>query len=603
MKYIIKLLKPLDWCWIVLAIGFIIFGVWLDIEMPTYMGKITTLLNEKAVTGETNDIMGPIWENGGLMIAFTVASVIVSLIVAVIVAKIVATIVARLRAQVFYKVQSFSKESISKFSISSLVTRTTNDIEQIMTLFIFGLQSIVKSPILVIWALAKISASGEWQWSASIGIAVGVLLFIVLSFVAVVLPKFKIIQSQTDDLNKVSRERLSGIRVIRAYNAEKYQGLKFENVNNNLTKTNLFTSRRMAILFPCMNAIFNGLFLAIYWIAAFLIADLKIDPANIESVITQRLVIFSDMMVFSQYAMQILMGIMMIVMIFLFLPRAMVSIKRINEVLNTKTKIIEGNLTMKDCLSRGEINFKNVNFKYPDAEDYVLENINFSVKPGETIAFIGSTGSGKSTIANLIPRFYDVTDGEIIINGHNIKDYKQSELNDLIGYVSQKPKLFSGTIRSNVAFGEKQGTKINEKLVMEGLEIAQAKDFVEKTEKQINSFVAQDGVNYSGGQKQRLSIARAIARKPDFLIFDDSFSALDYRTDKVLRKAIKDNVKESTIIIIAQRIGTIMNADKIVVLDDGKIVGIGTHDQLLKNNPVYQEIAYSQLSKEELANG
>lgn len=592
MKIVFKLLKPLEWLLIFIAIGIIVLGVWLDIEMPKYIGKITTLLNQGVAE------MGPIWENGGIMLALTVGSVIASIIVAVIVARIAATISTRLRAGIFNKVQDFSMEEIGKFSIPSLVTRTTNDIEQIQTVIIFGLQSTIKSPILIIWSILEISGSGSWQWTASIGIAIGLLLIIIGFFVLIVLPKFNVIQKQTDDLNRVSRERLSGIRVIRAYNAESYQDKKFEAANTNLTKTNLFTSKKMAFLWPCVDVVINGLSLAIYWIGAILIAsspDTLIDLS--------RATLFADMIVFSQYALQILMALLMMVMIFMFLPRAIVANRRIKEVLNTNTKIMEGNLNVGDSKTRGQLIFKNVNFKYPDAEDYVLENINFQIDKGQTIAFIGSTGSGKTTIANLIPRFFDVTSGEIIINGNNIKNYKKEELNNLIGYVSQKPKLFSGTIKSNITLGEKENQKLSEKQIAKAIEIAQAKEFVEKTEKKYESRVAQDGTNFSGGQKQRLSIARALARDPDFLIFDDSFSALDYRTDRMLQTAIHKHIKNSTIIIIAQRIGTIMNADKIVVLEDGKIAGIGTHNQLLKSNAVYKEIAYSQLSKEELTNG
>ncbi|MGL4951807.1 MAG: ABC transporter ATP-binding protein [Mycoplasma sp.] len=590
MKFLIKLLKPLDWFILFISCGFIVLQVWLDLEMPEYMKKITDIL-----TTDPSNIK-EIGMYGGIMIALTVSSVISAVIVAIFVARISAILSARIRSKIFGKVQSFSMEEINKFSIPSLITRSTNDIEQIQMVTIFGLQSMIKAPILAIWALTKISSNGTWEWPVSVGVAVGILLLIIICFVLIVLPKFKKMQKLTDDLNNVSREKIVGIRVVRAYNAEAYQEEKFENANNNLSKTNLFTNKGMAILFPSVEAIISLLSLAIYWIGA---TTMIKNGSTLEMQQT-----FSNMVVFANYSVQILFAVLMMVMIFMFLPRAIISLKRINEVMNTKSNIIDGEKTSKDVYSknRGTLEFKNVNFKYPNAEDYVLKNINFSINKGETIAFIGSTGSGKSTIANLIPRFFDASSGDVLINGNNVKEYKQTDLRDFIGYVSQKPKLFSGTISSNIAFGEKGNKKPSKIRIKWAAEIAQSKSFIEKTEKKYENFVAQDGTNYSGGQKQRISIARAIARKPDFLIFDDSFSALDYKTDRSLRESINKNIKDSTIIIIAQRIGTIMKADKIVVLENGEIAGIGKHKELLKECSVYQEIALSQLSKEELEN-
>ncbi|MGL4950533.1 MAG: ABC transporter ATP-binding protein [Mycoplasma sp.] len=589
MKFLIKLLKPLDWFILLIACGLIVLQVWLDLEMPEYMKNITNIL----MNDPSN--MSEIGLNGGIMIALILSSVTSAIIVTVFVSRLSAVLSARIRAALFGKVQSFSMEEINKFSVPSLITRSSNDIEQIQMVTIFGLQAMIKAPILAIWALVKISGNGGWEWPTSVGVSVGVLLVIILCFVLIVLPKFKKMQKLTDNLNNVSREKISGIRVVRAYTAEKYQEEKFETANANLSKTNLFTNKGMAILFPSVEAIISFLSLAIYWIGAMYMVK--------NGTMSGMGGIFSEMVVFANYAIQILFAVLMMVMIFMYLPRAVISLKRINEVMNTQSKIIDGTLTVKDCKNRGTLEFKGVDFKYPNAEDCVLRNINFSIDQGKTIAFIGSTGSGKSTIANLIPRFFDTTSGDIIINGNNIKDYKQEQLRNLIGYVSQKPKLFTGTIKSNVAFGQKAGKKPNLDTVKEAIDIAQSKSFVEGTKKKYNSYVAQDGTNYSGGQKQRLSIARAIARKPDFLIFDDSFSALDYKTDRALRESIAKNVKDSTIIIIGQRIGTIMNADKIVVLENGEVAGIGTHKELLKKCKVYKEIALSQLSKEELANG
>ncbi|MTM91834.1 ATP-binding cassette domain-containing protein, partial [Turicibacter sanguinis] len=486
-------------------------------------------------------------------------------------------------------VESFSMQEINQFSNASLITRSTNDITQVQMVFAMGLQVMIKAPILAVWAILKILGK-NFEWSLVTAGAVCVLLVMLSIILIFAVPKFKIIQGLTDNLNLVTRENLTGIRVVRAYNAENYQEEKFENANNILTRTHLFTGRIMAIMGPGMTLIMSGLSLAIYWIGAYLIeaAD-RMDKIGL----------FSDMVVFSSYSIQVVMAFMMLTMIFIMLPRATVSAKRIMEVLNTPLSIVDG--TKQAPTDRvGEVEFRNVSFKYPDAEEYVIENISFKANRGETVAFIGSTGSGKSTLINLVPRFYDATEGEVLVDGMNVKDYKQSDLNNKLGYVSQKAVLFAGTVESNIAFGDngRQMAKLDQ--VKKAITIAQGRDFVEKMDRTYHSSIAQGGSNVSGGQKQRLAIARAICRDPEIYIFDDSFSALDYKTDRVLRAALRQETKDATHLIVAQRIGTIIHADKIIVLDEGKMVGIGTHQELLKNCEVYRQIAYSQLSKEEL---
>lgn len=583
----IKLLKNLpkrNWLMMLFAIGFVVLQVWLDLTIPDYMADITALVQTDG--SKMADIMAA----GGKMLLCAFGSLAATVVVAIISSRIASDFSAVLRAKLFNKVQGFSMEEIGRFSTASLITRSTNDVTQVQMFVTMGFQVLIKAPILAIWAVCKISAK-SWQWTFSTGVAVAVLLIIVSLCVSIALPKFKKLQELTDDINRVTRENITGINVVRAYNAEKYQESKFETANNNLTKTQLFTSRTMSFMMPGIQLIMSGLPLAIYWIGAYLI-----NKADMMSKIT----LFSDMVTFSSYAMQIVMAFMMMVMVFIILPRASVAAKRINEVLDTEATIEDGDKDIKDSGIRGEIEFKNVNFKYPDAEDYVLSDISFSVKKGETLAIIGATGCGKSTVINLIPRFYDVTEGEVLVDGVNVKDYKQKELRNKIGYVSQKATLFGGTVKSNIAYGDNGKDGFMESDIVDSVYVAQASEFVEKMGEGYDSYIAQGGGNLSGGQKQRLSIARAVCRHPEIFIFDDSFSALDYRTDRALRSALKKECADATKIIVAQRIGTIRDADKIIVLENGTIAGMGKHDELMKNCEVYRQIAYSQLSKEEL---
>ncbi|WP_456068286.1 ABC transporter ATP-binding protein [Eshraghiella crossota] len=583
----IKLLKNLpkrNWFMMLFAIGFVVLQVWLDLTIPDYMADITALVQTDG--SKMADIMAA----GGKMLLCAFGSLAATVVVAIISSRIASDFSAVLRAKLFNKVQGFSMEEIGRFSTASLITRSTNDVTQVQMFVTMGFQVLIKAPILAIWAVCKISAK-SWQWTFSTGVAVAVLLIVVGLCVLIALPKFKKLQELTDDINRVTRENITGINVVRAYNAEKYQENKFETANNNLTKTQLFTSRTMSFMMPGIQLIMSGLPLAIYWIGAYLI-----NKADMMSKIT----LFSDMVTFSSYAMQIVMAFMMMVMVFIILPRASVAAKRINEVLDTEATIEDGDKDIKDSGIRGEIEFKNVNFKYPDAEDYVLSDISFSVKKGETLAIIGATGCGKSTVINLIPRFYDVTEGEVLVDGVNVKDYKQKELRNKIGYVSQKATLFGGTVKSNIAYGDNGKDGFMESDIVDSVYVAQAAEFVEKMDEGYDSYIAQGGGNLSGGQKQRLSIARAVCRHPEIFIFDDSFSALDYRTDRALRSALKKECADATKIIVAQRIGTIRDADKIIVLENGTIAGMGKHDELMKNCEVYRQIAYSQLSKEEL---
>ena len=568
------------------SVVFVVAQVWLELKLPDYMREITSLITTQ------DSAMHDILIAGGKMLLCAFGSLLVTVLVAVCASRIASNFSAIVRGKLFDKVQSFSMEEIGRFSTASLITRSTNDVTQVQMLIVMGLSIMLRAPIMAVMAILKI-VDKSWQWTLSTGVAVVVLLVVVIICVSLCMPKFKRLQSLTDDINQVTRENLTGLNVVRAYNAEAYQEEKFEKVNKDLTDTHWFTSKTMAFMMPTIMMIMNGLSLAIYWIGAVLINDAQ-DMQG-------KFTLFSDMVVFSSYAMQVVMSFMMLVMIFIMLPRASVAAKRILEVLDTEPSIEDGTRDTFPVMKDGEVEFKDVSFKYPDAEEYVLEHISFSAKKGETIAFIGATGCGKSTAINLIPRFYDATEGEVFVDGVNVKEYTQEALHNKIGYVSQKAILFSGTIADNVAYGENgKAPAIQDDIAM-AVKVAQASEFVEKKDQGYDGYVAQGGSNFSGGQKQRLSIARAIARQPEILIFDDSFSALDYKTDRILREALRKECKDATKIIVAQRIGTIRDADKIIVLDDGQIAGMGTHDELMKNCEVYQEIAYSQLSKEELA--
>lgn len=525
-----------------------------------------------------------------LLCAF--GSLIAAMIVGFMVAKVAASLSMRLREKVYDKTMSFSMEEINGFSTASLITRSTNDITQIQMCVAIGLQAIIKAPIMAVWAVVKIAGKG-WEWTAATGGAVIVLILMLGSVIALAMPKFKSIQKLTDSLNRVARENLTGLRVVRAYHAEDYQEARFEKANDDLTKNHLFTSRTMAFMQPGMQLIMSGLGLAIYWIGTYLI-DGAAGP--------DKLTLFSDMVVFSQYAMQVVLAFMLLTMTFIILPRVIVSAKRINEVLDTKTKIHDGKVTDSELYEQGEVEFRHVSFQYPDAEEYILHDISFTAHKGETVAFIGSTGSGKSTLINLVPRFYDATEGEVIVDGINVKNYTQEALHNKLGYVPQKAVMFNGTVTSNVTYGENGRAPAEKDDIIEAVSVAQAEEFVMKMDGTYDAKIAQGGTNVSGGQKQRLAIARAICRRPEIYVFDDSFSALDYKTDRILRKKLKETTNGATSLIVAQRIGTIMDADKIIVLDEGRVVGQGTHRELLKNCPVYLEIAESQLTKEEIAN-
>ncbi|MCD7958754.1 MAG: ABC transporter ATP-binding protein/permease [Ruminococcus sp.] len=584
----LKYLTKKEWGLVFLALVFIVVQVWLEMTMPGYMSDITLLIETEG--SEMSDILSA----GSKMLACALGSLVSSIIVAAVSARIASNYSAVLRGKLFHKVQSFSMEEIGHFSTASLITRSTNDVTQVQMLIVMGLQMLIKAPITAVWGICKIVGKA-WEWTLIIVIAVVVLLLVVGICIALAFPKFRKMQLLTDDINRVTRENLTGLQVVRAYNAEKYQEDKFDRANNNLNRTQLFTYRVMAFLMPTIQMIMSGISLAVYWVGAVLINDSAMD---------EKMTLFSDMVVFSQYAVYVIMSFMMLVMIFMMLPRASVAGKRIMEVMDTKCRIIDGTRKNGESGQSGEIEFRDVSFRYLDsegAEGNVLEHISFTAHRGETIAFIGSTGCGKSTLINLVPRFYDVTEGQVLVDGVNVKEYAQKELRNKIGYVSQKATLFGGTIRSNVSYGDNGKQSADTEQVAEAIEIAQASEFVEKLADKYDNFVAQGGSNFSGGQKQRLSISRAIARDPEILIFDDSFSALDYKTDRILRNALQKHCKNTTKMIVAQRIGTIRDVDKIVVLDDGKVAGIGTHKELMQNCETYQQIALSQLSKEELA--
>ncbi|HHX68750.1 MAG: ABC transporter ATP-binding protein [Miniphocaeibacter sp.] len=583
MLRLLRFLKPREWFFFLINVVFISTQVFLDLKIPDYMTQITQIL-------QTNGSLSEIINIGIRMVICALGSLGAAIICGFFAAKIAAVFGRRLRGTVFHRVQEFSKEEIKQFSTDSLITRSTNDITQIQMIIAIGAQMMIKAPIMAVWAILKIYGK-NWQWSLTTAIAVIIMMIVIAIIGIFALPRFRRVQKLIDSINRVIRENLTGIRVVKAYNADAYQENKFEKANDDLTRNNLFTGRLMGMLNPMMRILMNGIGLAIYWIGAYLIFNAGY---------MEKINLFSDMVVFTSYATQVVVSFMMLTMIFIMMPRAQVSANRVNEVLDTEPSILDGNITeVKDNI--GEVEFKNVCFKYPDAEEYVLKNINFKVKPGETLAIIGSTGSGKSTIVDLIPRFYDVTEGEVLVNGVNVKDYKLNILDNYIGYVSQKTILVSGTIRSNIDYGDNGKGEITDEAIQNALEIAQASDFVNKLEDGVDSYVAQGGTNFSGGQKQRISIARAIARDPAIYIFDDSFSALDLKTDKMLRQALERETSHATNIIVSQRIGSIKNADKILVMEDGEMAGLGTHDELIKDCKVYQEIAYSQLSQEELA--
>lgn len=583
----LKLLKNLskkEWLFAIFCVILIVGQVWLELKIPDYMSEITVLVQTEG--SKMNDII----LNGGYMVLCALGSLIFAVGAGFFASYIASEFSKNTRKQIFDKVQNLDTEEIKNFQTSSLITRTTNDVTQIEMLIAMGLQLLVKAPITAVWAITKILNKG-WQWSAVTGVAVLILLGVITMLMIIVIPRFKIVQKLIDKINGLARENLTGIRVVRAFNAEKYQENKFDETNDKLTNMQLFNQKKFAIMMPVMYLIMYGLTLSIYFIGASLIQD---------SPLASKIALFGNMIVFSSYAMQVIMSFLMLAMIFMMIPRAGVSARRINEVLDTKQKIVPGTFD-KETKEKGTVEFKNVSFKYPDADEYVLENISFKVNQGETIAFIGSTGSGKSTLINLVPRFYDATEGEVLIDGINVKEYKPEILNNKLGYVPQKAVMFAGTVNYNISYGE-NGKETSETKIKEAAKVAQASEFIEKMDDKYETHIAQGGSNVSGGQKQRLAIARAIARDPEIYIFDDSFSALDYKTDAVLRKELKNYTKNATSLIVAQRIGTIMNADKIVVLDSGKCVGMGTHKELLKTCDVYKEIALSQLSKEELEN-
>ncbi len=584
MIKIFKYFNLKEWGMSAISLIFIVAQVYLSLKLPDYMSVVTKL------TQTPNSPISEIWLNGGYMLLCALGSFVSAIIVGYFAAKISSSFSQRLRSLLFTKVDSFSMEEINKFSTSSLITRSTNDITQIQMFIVMALQIAIRAPIMAIWALTKIMGKGT-SFVYIVAIALIIVISTVTTLMINVIPKFRKMQVLTDNITRVTREHLTGLRVVRAYNAESYQEKKSEKANEDLTNTQMFTNRAMSVMNPLMTIIMNGLSLAIYWVGAYMISAAALGD---------KLTIFSNMVVFSSYAIQVIMSFMMLIMIFVMLPRSTVAANRINEVLDTESKIIDGDKTEGKTNLVGEITFKNVSFTYPGGSAPVLENISFSAKHGETVAFIGSTGSGKSSLVNLIPRFFDANEGEILIDGINVKDYKLESLLNKIGYVPQKSVLFKGSVESNVAYGDNGKNNFSIEAVKKAINIAQASDFVDSMEGGLNASISQAGANISGGQKQRLSIARAISRNPEIYIFDDSFSALDYKTDRVLRTALKKETANVTSIIVGQRIGTIIDADKIIVLDEGKIVGEGKHKELLENCEVYREIAASQLSEDEL---
>lgn len=586
MTKLFRYLKKREWAMAAVSLVFIVAQIWLDLRLPEYMSEITMLVQTEG------SVMSDILSAGGKMLVCALASMLLAIATGFFSAIIAASISRTLQDKLYHKVLSFSSEEVGRFSTASLITRTTNDVSQIQMVFAMGLQLIIKAPITAVMAIMKIQNKGNWQWTALTAGAVVILLCVVLFLVLFALPRFKKMQRLTDNLNRITRENLTGLRVVRAYNAEKYQESKFTDANNELTRNNLSANRALAIMSPLMSLVMNGISLGIYWIGAYLI-----DAAGMQD----KLTIFSNMVVFSSYSMQVIMSFMMLAVIFVMLPRAQVAAGRILEVLNTEPTQKNGSVTTSDEQKKGEIVFDHVSFRYPGGEENVLLDISFTAHAGETVAFIGATGSGKTTLVNLIPRLYDATEGKVLVDGVDVKDYDMHALRNKLGYVSQKATLFAGNIKGNITLGDNGKTDPDQAAIQKALDIAQASEFIDNLPDGTSSDVTQGGTNFSGGQKQRLSIARAVARDPEIYIFDDSFSALDYKTDRALRTRLKKEASGATTLIVAQRIGTIMDADRIVVLDDGKAVGIGTHAQLLSSCPVYRQIAESQLSKEELA--
>ena len=583
IKLIAKHFRVKDYFSMLAIVAFVFLQVFLELKIPDFMSEITVLVQTQG------SLITDILLAGGKMLACAVASALCAVLIGFFVARVASAFSQNMRSSLFSQIQSYSSKEIKAFSTASLITRTTNDITQIKRFLATGLSSLIKAPTMAVWAIIKILGK-SFQWSVATAVAVVVLIVAVITIFAFVIPKFRKMQTLTDNLNRVTRENLVGLKVVRAYNAEKYQQDKFETANNELTDNSTSAHKIMSAMSPLMSAIMSFLPLSIYWIGAYLI-----NSAHV----VDKLTIFSDMVVFSSYAIQVVMSFVMLVMIFVMLPRASVAVKRVNEVLNTKSTILDGEGVSVEEKDKGTVEFRSVDFKYNNTDEKVLSNISFKVKKGETIAFIGSTGSGKSTLINLVPRFYDVEVGEVLVDGKNVKDYKLEDLRNRIGYVSQKAVLFSGTVASNIAFGSGK-TEITPDDVNKAIKISQSDNFVKEMGEGVNSQISQGGKNVSGGQKQRLSIARALAKKPEILIFDDSFSALDYKTDKSLRQALKEEFADTTVLIVAQRIGTIKDADQIMVLEAGKVVGLGKHEELLNNCEVYKEIALSQLSEEEL---
>lgn len=586
MIRLLKRLSPAEWAMALISTAFVAIQVYLDLRLPDFMSEITILV--KTPGSE----MSEVWLAGGKMLLCTLGSLATSIIVGFLAARIAAGFSMRLRLAVFSKVQSFSLGELNRFSTPSLITRSTNDVTQVQMIIAMGLQIMIKAPIMAVWAIAKIAGKGH-EWTMATAGFIAFLLIVVVTISVLVIPRFKRIQEMTDGINRITRENLTGLRVVRAYNAEGYQQAKFDAANTELTATHLFTSRLTALLMPCMSLILNGLNLSVYWIGATLINNAEM---------ADKITLFSNMVVFSTYAVQVVISFVMLTVIFIMMPRVLVSAKRINEVLNTKVGITDGKGLEVMPDTEGEVEFKNVSFKYPNAEDYVIRNVSFKAKKGETVAFIGSTGSGKSTIINLIPRFYDATEGQILVDGVDVREYTQKQLRNKLGYIPQRSVLFTGTVSSNISYGDNGKGERSPEEIKRAVSIAQGTNFVEAMPEGYDAPISQGGTNVSGGQKQRLCIARAVCRDPEIFIFDDSFSALDFKTDKNLRRSLKQELSGVTTLIVAQRIGTIRDADRIIVLEQGEVAGIGTHSELMRSCEVYREIALSQLSEEELVN-